>query len=259
MYPCAYRILVKQNGTITYISGTFLIDTGKQYIICDTNLLRQCPKLTKSDYCLQQFLTTHNNNSILSYAKLHPHDYTVLWYLANALSSDYEPIYESIFKTLDITLQNTITGQSIYKDLQFLKRISIGCRFPDITLLDTLDKQHTPFKAKPIHKYTLVDFWFSTCTPCIRQFASLKNYYNQYHSHKLEIIGISIDDTNRAAMWKQFIIEKQLPWQQYRDINLKNASDFCITSYPTNFLLDENGTIIKKDISMKELERMLAE
>jgi len=48
-------------------------------------------------------------------------------------------------------------------------------------------------------------------------------------------------------------------WPQYWDKDGLESKKLSITRFPTNFLLDNLGNIIKKDLSMPELAQFLKE
>ena len=49
----------------------------------------------------------------------------------------------------------------------------------------------------------------------------------------------------------------KLNWDQYLDLNGVQACKESINYFPTNFLLDQEGKIIRKNIALEELERIL--
>ncbi len=108
-------------------------------------------------------------------------------------------------------------------------------------------------------KYTLIDFWYSNCSPCIGQFADLKTIYEKYKGQGFEIIGISADKVKDKQNWQNIINKHQLIWPQYWDINGQETSKLSINTFPTNFLLDSEGKIIKKNIRPVELAEFLSE
>ena len=85
----------------------------------------------------------------------------------------------------------------------------------------------------------------------------MKNLYNQFSTKGFEIVGISVDRATEKKKWEDVIINDKLIWQQYWDIDGKDARRLSINAYPTNFLIDNTGKIIAKNISMGELEAVL--
>ncbi len=51
--------------------------------------------------------------------------------------------------------------------------------------------------------------------------------------------------------------EQKLPWPQYLDENGTVTKQLSISIWPSNFLIDENGVIIQKNISPQDLELFL--
>ncbi|RNI29915.1 TlpA family protein disulfide reductase [Rufibacter immobilis] len=109
----------------------------------------------------------------------------------------------------------------------------------------------------PKAKYTLVDFWFSRCKPCLDAFPTLKRLYSTYHPKGFEIISVSTDRTKDLSLWPKRIQEYGLPWAQYLDENAVESIKLLIRSFPSTFLLNERGEIVKRDLTLPELEAFL--
>ena len=83
--------------------------------------------------------------------------------------------------------------------------------------------------------------------------------FSEYKNKGFNIISISTDRTVDVELWKKRIDENELDWDQYLDENGKEAFTDKIISFPTNFLIDEKGNVIQKNISLEELEILLKE
>ncbi len=93
-------------------------------------------------------------------------------------------------------------------------------------------------------KYVVLDFWGTWCGWCIKGMPDMKATYEKYHD-KLEFVGIACNDTEDR--WKQKIEELQLPWihtlnQEGNDLSIV----YGVSGYPTKFILDQEGKIVKK-------------
>jgi thiol-disulfide isomerase/thioredoxin len=109
-------------------------------------------------------------------------------------------------------------------------------------------------------KYTFVDFWASWCIPCRAQGRELIPVYNRYKSKGFSVIGVSLD-TNPTA-WKKAIEADKYTWTNVSDLKgfeSAMARKYHITAIPRNFLIDDSGNIIAKDLHGKELETKLTE
>ncbi|MBS1572306.1 MAG: TlpA family protein disulfide reductase [Bacteroidetes bacterium] len=140
-------------------------------------------------------------------------------------------------------------NNSIIHDLQLVE----GNQMPNIflggkdSLLSIVSKR----------KYTLVDFWFSYCTPCIAQFPYYKKLYDSNKVNGFEILAISVDAKKDEINWQNTIAKFKLNWLQFLDTDGKETEKIFIKKYPTNFLLDNKGLILKKDISPDDLDLFL--
>jgi thiol-disulfide isomerase/thioredoxin len=179
--------------------------------------------------------------------------YLILWYLIYKIENDwyYSSWYKKIFDSLPTDTKKSYAGKRLSNKIQTLEKIQIGEKFP----LEIIAK-NSIFKNTN-KKYFLVDFWFSHCGPCLNDFPKYKEVYKQYKDKGLEIIGISTDQTKNVNDWKKVIKEKDLLWIHFLDENGTESKKYNINAFPTTFLLDSEGVIIKKNISPEELENFL--
>ena len=168
----------------------------------------------------------------------------------------YDRKYEVSFSLLDRSLKKTVTGKQLIASLEESKITANGQIFPTMMLLNE-NKQPQELKPRQ-EKYTLIDFWFSHCGPCIAQFPELKEVYNTYRDKGFNIIGISVDYENDEIDWRKAIEKHELVWEQLWDKNGKKSGKYYINSYPTNFLLDASGKILQKNIKPDQLKKFLA-
>lgn len=197
-----------------------------------------------------------------SYIKRHPNSYVALWSLAYDYVY-YKPQNKEIkeLKTIKELLNKfsqKIKATKTHKALceKIIKEIELREKaiFPNLTFSG--DELYNLFSND---NFTLIDFWFSGCAPCIAQFPKYKRIYEKYKDKDFEIIGISTDTTKNKKNWEKVLQKQQLPWLQYLDENGKEAGKLNIHKFPTNFLVDAQGKIIQKDISPESLEQFLAE
>lgn len=157
---------------------------------------------------------------------------------------------EAIFKLLPVKLQNGFFGKKINTYLDQTYKIALGEKV-DFKFSDINNKQHqiSDYKGKLI----LLEFWATWCGPCIAQLPSLKEV-NQ--SEKIKLISVSID--NDIEKWKRKVPELEMNWSNIhykQDENLKDK--FFINGVPYNFLLSQEGKILRKNIGMDELIELL--
>ena len=135
----------------------------------------------------------------------------------------------------------------------------VGDKAPEISLPGP-DGKPIPLSALN-GKLVLIDFWASWCGPCRRENPNVVSAYQKYsgakyHSAKgFEIYSVSLD--RNKADWLRAIDQDRLSWKYHvsdlRHWGSKAAQDYGVRGIPTNFLIDENGVIIAKDLRGQNL------
>lgn len=115
-------------------------------------------------------------------------------------------------------------------------------------------------------KLVLLDFWAGWCSPCRKENPNLVKTYNEYKDKKFKngksftVFSVSLDRT--ADMWKKAIVDDKLTWPNHiSDLqywNSKFAIIYNIHQIPSNFLINEDGIIIARDLRGPRLEATLA-
>ena len=201
-------------------------------------------------------LYKEHDKLLLAYSIKNPDSKVAFWSLVRLMSFGYEPIFDSIYNSFSDKLKNGYAGKVLYTKLMEGKILTVGKYFPLIQCTDLNSKPFTLDLFKN-NKYTLVDFWYSGCGPCRAQFKSLKNLYKLFSNKGFEIVGISVDSGKDKKKWEDIIMNDKLIWQQYWDKDGKESHRLSITAFPTNFLIDNSGKIIAKNIALGELEKLL--
>jgi thiol-disulfide isomerase/thioredoxin len=107
-------------------------------------------------------------------------------------------------------------------------------------------------------KYLLLDFWAIWCTPCLREFPSLKALYDNADKSKFEMIGIAGDSP--PELIERMIKDFSLTWPQIMsDEKNKIKEKYGITDYPRSLLINPEGIIVAKDLKGKDLENKIRE
>lgn len=125
----------------------------------------------------------------------------------------------------------------------------IGRKAPAFTLPDAQGENST--LSKYVGKKILLDFWASWCGPCIQEMKAYKKIINQLEDKGIVVISISLD--RNPAQWKKSLLSYEFPWVQLIDAENKTGKAYGIQFMPTNYLIDIDGKIIAKNITINEL------
>jgi thiol-disulfide isomerase/thioredoxin len=141
---------------------------------------------------------------------------------------------------------------------QLLDRINaMGTQIPDFAFSDALTGARVTsddYKGKVV----LVDFWKSTCNPCMTELPLVLDLYEKYRNAGFEVVTINMDDqyTNMqnaadviAADWP--ISHDGLGWQS------PIVTAFGATRTPHTILVDRNGVIKAVNVRIKTIERLV--
>lgn len=199
-----------------------------------------------------------NDRLLLAYVSSHPDSYFAFWKLVFLMNFGYENIFDSIFHNFSQSIKTTHAAKILSKNLITSGKLGIGKAFPLIPMINIKNEK---FETAALlrNRYTLIDFWYHNCGPCRAQTPDLKAMYKLYHSKGFEIIGVSTDKVKYKKDWLEVIKKDGLIWPQFWDIDGKEATNLSIEAFPTNFLLDSKGKIIRKNMRTSELQQFLSE
>lgn len=188
-----------------------------------------------------------NPHSVISLQLLH--DY---FFLHNALN---DTAYAALYRALDPALQQTAMGRKIGKEVEQSQRAALGAAAVQLLLPDS---SGTLLPVYQKGAYTLIHFWASWCMPCKREFPQLLAIHRRFAPLGFSLTGVSMD--RNVVAWRR--AAQKLPGKQLIDTKSwegKSATSYGIKLVPMNVLLNPQGTIIAKNLSMSDLEKKLSE
>jgi peroxiredoxin len=84
--------------------------------------------------------------------------------------------------------------------------------------------------------------------------------YNEFKKKGFDVFGVSLDRTKDD--WIKAIADDKLTWTHVSDLQYWSnaaAKMYAVNSIPANFLLDETGTIIARNLRGEDLRNKVSE
>lgn len=108
-------------------------------------------------------------------------------------------------------------------------------------------------------KIIILDFWASWCPDCRKENPGLVAAYNDFKNKGLDIVSVSLDMDEAA--WKKAIEDDNLSWPHHVS-DLKGwanavAEMYTIAYIPQNFIINEKGIIVEKNVPSEKLKELL--
>ena len=124
--------------------------------------------------------------------------------------------------------------------------ITKGEPAPEFAVVDVLGDtlRLTDFRGR----HVLLDFWFTTCGPCIRDTPELVEIYSAKQAHGLEIIGISVDKSREAVL--RYVEKNGIEWPQVIEVEneTKPTEIYHISGMPSYVWVGPYGVVINPNL-----------
>ena len=154
------------------------------------------------------------------------------------------------FKGVDFT-KNLLSLEKVGNKNQYSSQV--GYLAPLFTGENVLNRKAISL-ASYRGKYIFIDFWGTWCLPCRQQLPELIKLNHLADSSQFKMISIASSDNLDSL--KKFIIKENMSWHQI--LSDKITKQYNVGSFPTSLLIDPNGIIIAKNLSMDDLEKELS-
>ncbi|MDD4384736.1 MAG: TlpA disulfide reductase family protein [Bacteroidales bacterium] len=134
--------------------------------------------------------------------------------------------------------------------------LNVGQRIPNLRL-PLVDNEIVSLWSLN-KKYILLDFWATWCDDCKGRNLSLKGLYDKFSGKDFEILQVAIDDDKELLINR--INTDSIPWLVASDFLQWESpilDSLSINAIPSNYLIDRNGIILERNISIADLEKIL--
>lgn len=102
-------------------------------------------------------------------------------------------------------------------------------------------------------KYVLVDFWSTGCRPCWDIMPKLIDIYNTYHGESFDMLSVAVIEPPEVT--KQSASQMGIVWNQIINARLTPSKVYGFDYMPCFFLFGPDGTILKREIPERKLEK----
>lgn len=179
------------------------------------------------------------------YIRKNPNSYVALWEIVNDYTlDDYHPAYLKNLNLFSAKFKQNKLYKGVETRLKAEQSTSIGQKIPDI-YFDKLNKLTSEDFKK--YKLTFIDYWSTTCVPCIKGMPEIVNLYNEYKDQNVNFITITDEQKpNRIEVAKNILKKNNANWMNFFDTNKDFQKKVNATSYPLHFIIDENGKIVAR-------------
>jgi peroxiredoxin len=132
--------------------------------------------------------------------------------------------------------------------------VTEGNAAPDFELM-TLDGEEMSLSSLQ-GKKVILNFWATWCPPCRAEMPDMQKIQDKYEG---EVVIAAVNFTSsekNVDTVKSFINELDLTFPVLLDEKGKINNQFEVLSYPTTYIIDENGIITTKFVGAMSYEQM---
>lgn len=166
---------------------------------------------------------------------------------------------EAIMNNFDTAIVNLPQMKDLKSRVEVMKAVAVGQKAPDFTMND-VDGKPVTLSSRFGPKLLLLDFWAAWCGPCRQENPNVVKVYKEFNKKGFDVFGVSLDQTRED--WVKAIADDQLTWTHVSDLQYWNNSAaklYAVQAIPANFLLDENGIIIGRNLRGEDLYNKVSE
>ena len=250
-----------QDEQVSYSKSQKILDDSYNLAYSDFVTAKEAGDEVKASQIESNLTRIENEMTLLDkeFVQNHPASYLVPNILNNLSYYLNASELEAILNGLDSGVAKSPVIVALKSQVEVMKKVEIGKKAPDFTMNDP-DGNPVTLSSKIGKKLLLVDFWAGWCGPCRQENPNLVKVYNEFNKKGFDVLGVSLDRTR--DVWLKAVADDKITWTQVSDLQYFDnmaAKMYGVNAIPANFLLDENGIIIGRNLRGQELRQKIAD
>ena len=125
--------------------------------------------------------------------------------------------------------------------------VEIGKKAPDFRLIDVATGDSVSLRTLAKGEVALINIWATWCEPCKEEMPAMQRAYADLAKRGFRILAVSIDNGDGAPV-KAFVQQMGITFDVLQDQSGNIQQLYQTTGVPESFLLDRDGTIVKRVI-----------
>jgi len=147
-----------------------------------------------------------------------------------------------------------VKASSCFKDFERILSLenstNAGGNFPEIDFGTDGKITRSGFEG---YKITLIDYWSTSCKPCIQELPELVKLYEKYKDRGVNFISVADDRTQqRIDLANKIFKGNNVSWKSYFDLNKEFTKKLNAGGYPLFIIVDRDGKILSKELGGQE-------
>jgi thiol-disulfide isomerase/thioredoxin len=139
----------------------------------------------------------------------------------------------------DLHLVQTDSGNIYAPNFDPYLNTYIGCKAPAFDITTITGKKISLSEIKD--KVVILNFWFTSCGPCIREFKALNKLVDEFSSQDVEFISFALDEKSKLDT---FLIKHQFKYEVVGEAK-QIAELYQVETFPFSIVLDKNHSVVK--------------
>ncbi|HZE74052.1 MAG TPA: TlpA disulfide reductase family protein [Gemmatimonadales bacterium] len=129
--------------------------------------------------------------------------------------------------------------------------VAVGARAPDFKVVDLATGDTVSLRDRYKGSVTLVNIWATWCEPCKVEMPAMERLYDSLGPRGFKIAAVSVDEGDPTDV-RNFGQALHLTFDLLQDRSTAIQQTYQTTGVPESFLLDREGTIMKRVIGAQD-------